>query len=271
MRGSFDTNKKLYMFLTVLLIGIILYLGTIFQPIDNGKSLIRNYTYSVIDIFPHDPNAFTQGLVFDEGVLYEGTGLHGQSSIRKVELDSGKIIQKHNLSDDLFGEGITIYQDKIYQITWKAHLGFIYNKTNFQILDSFMIETEGWGLTHDGYTLILSDGTDQLYFLDLLTLDLIKVINITAHGIPVDQLNELEYVNGEIYANIWQTNKIARIDLDNGHVVGWIYLDGLTEYLEDDSNIGVLNGIAYDIKTDRLFVTGKLWPSLFQIKLKQIK
>lgn len=225
------------------------------------------YTYGVINVYPHDKEAFTQGLVFDGEFIYEGTGLYGRSSIRKIRLETGEIIQQYDISSEYFGEGITIYQDKIFQITWKSHQGFVYNKSNLKPLDSFEIKTEGWGLTHNGTTLILSDGTSFLYFLDFATFEEVKILEVIDQGTPVKRLNELEYVNGKIYANVWHTEKIAMINPVNGQVSGWIDLAGLKDNLEDNNAIGDLNGIAFDTENERLFVTGKLWPQLFEIEI----
>jgi glutamine cyclotransferase len=225
------------------------------------------YTYRVINNYPHDKEAFTQGLVFDNDFIYEGTGLYGRSSIRQTRLETGEIIRQHNLSSSYFGEGITIYQDKIFQITWKSHQGFIYNKSNLKPLDTFEIKTEGWGLTHNGTTLVLSDGTAFLYFLDLTTFEEVKVLEVIDQNIPIKQLNELEYVNGKIYANVWHSEKIAMINPKTGQVSGWIDLAGLQDYLEDNTSIGELNGIAFDTENERLFVTGKLWPQVFEIEI----
>lgn len=225
------------------------------------------YTYHVINTYPHDHNAFTQGLVFEAGFLYEGTGGLGSSTLRKLELESGAILQMHELLDQYFGEGIAVYGNKIIQLTWTSHVGFVYDKTTFTLLQEFTYPYEGWGMTYDGTHLIVSDGTSILHFLDPVTFEVISHISVQDNHRPIIRLNELEYIQGEIYANVWQTDHIARIDPETGHVLGWIDLTGLlpTEDLEDP--IDVLNGIAYDADNDRLFVTGKLWPYLFEIEL----
>ncbi len=224
------------------------------------------YTYKVINTYPHDPHAFTQGLVFKDGFLYEGTGLRGQSTLRKVELETGSILQIYELPQKYFGEGITIYEDKIIQITWKSRVGFVYDEQTFALLQEFTYPTEGWGITHDGSQLIMSDGSATLYFWDPETFEEIGQIHVSDSGEPVTMLNELEYIKGEIYANVWQTDYIAQISPQTGEVLGWIDLEGLLT-LEDYQQIDVLNGIAYDIENDRLFVTGKWWPTLFEIEL----
>ena len=225
------------------------------------------YTYEVINTYPHDRNAFTQGLVYEDGVLYEGTGLKGRSSLREVELETGGVLQKLDLAEQYFGEGITIWGDGIIQLTWQSHVGFVYDKDSFELLHEFSYPTEGWGITHDGKRLIMSDGTSTLHFLDPETLEEIGSIQVFDGNGPVVRLNELEYINGEVYANIWQTDLITRIELDTGRVTGWIDLTGLLSTEDLTQSVDVLNGIAYDAEHDRLFVTGKLWPKLFEIKL----
>jgi len=225
------------------------------------------YTYEVINTYPHDRNAFTQGLVYEDDVLYEGTGLKGRSSLREVELETGGVLQKLDLAEQYFGEGITIWGDGIIQLTWQSHVGFVYDKDSFELLHEFSYPTEGWGITHDGKRLIMSDGTSTLHFLDPETLEEIGSIQVFDGNGPLVRLNELEYINGEVYANIWQTDLITRIELDTGRVTGWIDLTGLLSTEDLTQSVDVLNGIAYDAEHDRLFVTGKLWPKLFEIKL----
>jgi len=223
--------------------------------------------YRIVNTYPHDPRAFTQGLVFADGVLYEGTGLRGQSSLRKVDLKTGTILQVRQLPVRFFGEGITIYGKRVIQLTWRARVGFVYDRLTFQLLDTFNYSTEGWGITHDGRSLITSDGTSTLYFLDPQTFREVDRLAVHTRDGPVSRLNELEYVQGEIYANVWKTDRIARISPQTGEVVGWIDLEGLLRPEDRNSRIDVLNGIAYDVKNHRLFVTGKLWPKLFEIEL----
>ena len=223
--------------------------------------------YRIVNTYPHDPRAFTQGLVFADGVLYEGTGLRGQSSLRKVDLKTGNILRVRQLSAHFFGEGITIYGNRVIQLTWRAKVGFVYDRQTFQLLETFNYPTEGWGITHDGRSLIMSDGTSTLYFLDPQTFQEVDRLAVHTRDGPVSRLNELEYVQGEIYANVWKTDRIARISPQTGEVVGWIDLEGLLKPEDRNSRIDVLNGIAYDVENDRLFVTGKLWPKLFEIEL----
>ena len=226
------------------------------------------YGYAVVRDYPHDRAAFTQGLAFDDqGTLYESTGQRGQSSLRRVELSSGKVLQRHDLPPSLFGEGITVFGDRIFQLTWQAGRAFVYDKASFDLLREFAYRTEGWGLTHDGRRLIMSDGTATLYFLHPDTFAETSRLTVRDHRGPVIRLNELEYVRGEILANVWQTDRIARIDPQTGHVTGWIDLAGLLKPSDRRQPVDVLNGIAYDTLTDSLFVTGKWWPRLFEITL----
>jgi len=228
---------------------------------------IYNYTYNIVNTYPHDRNAFTEGLVFEDDVLYEGTGRFGQSTLRRVELETGDILQIRELSDQFFGEGITIYENKIIQLTWRSNIGFVYDKNGFELLQEFNYSTEGWGITHDGERLIMSDGTSTLHFLDPQTFEEIGQLEVFDNDGPVTRLNELEYIQGEIYANVWQTDRVTRIAPGTGRVVGWVDLAGLLTAEDLSEPVDVLNGIAYDANTDRLFVTGKWWPKLFEIEL----
>lgn len=227
------------------------------------------YTYDVVKVYPHDKNAFTEGLAIEDDALYESTGLYGNSTLRRVELETGKILQTYNLPDQFFGEGITILGDKILQLTWQSQTGFVYDKQSFKLLREFSYPTEGWGLTNNGTTLIMSDGTATLYFLDPETFEKVGEVQVHSNG-PVTNLNELEYIHGQVYANIWNEEKIAIINPQTGQVTGWIDLRGI--HTPENTDIdSVLNGIAYDEEGDRLFVTGKLWSQLFQIKLIALK
>jgi len=236
---------------------------------DNSKNQTNTsiYIYRIINTYPHDKNAFTQGFVFENNTFYEGTGLYGQSSVRKVELKSGNILQIRNLSSRFFGEGLTVFENRIIQLTWKANTGFVYNKHTFEVINTFNYSTEGWGITHDGERLIMSDGTETLYFLDPESFEITDKIKVLNDSKPITKLNELEYINGEIYANVWQTNRIAVISPLTGEVTSWIELNGLLSKGDDNISAGVLNGIAYDEVNNRLFVTGKLWPKIFEIEL----
>ena len=225
------------------------------------------YGYRVAHVYPHDAQAFTQGLVLHDGHLYEGTGLWGQSSLRRVELTTGTILYMHRLAPQFFGEGITILNDRIIQLTWRSQIGFVYNKQDFTLLQQFTYPTEGWGITHDGTNLIMSDGSSTLYILEPQHFSEIGRISVSDANGPVRSLNELEYVQSEIYANVWQTDRIAKIDPQTGRVTAWIDLSGLLPPTDRRQRVDVLNGIAYDAEHDRLFVTGKLWPKLFEIEI----
>jgi glutamine cyclotransferase len=225
--------------------------------------------YDVVNTWPHDRDAYTQGLVFHDGKLLESTGEVGHSSLRRVELETGTVLQKIDVPPPYFAEGITLFKGKIYQLTWQHHLGFIYDASSFQKLGEFSYFGEGWGLTNDGKFLILSDGTNKIRFLDPDNFQVKKIITVSDKGRPVSQLNELEYVHNEIYANVWHDDRIARIDAESGRVIGWINLKGLLSPGEASDEEAVLNGIGYDEATGRLFVTGKLWPKLFEIRLRQ--
>ncbi len=226
-----------------------------------------NITYTVINSYPHDRNAFTQGLAFADGALYEGTGLRGLSTLRKVELETGDILQLSKLPNNNFGEGITIYKDKVIQLTWQSNVGYVYNRESFELIEEFNYPTEGWGITYDGNRLIMSDGSSYLYFLDPETFEEIGRVEVVDNDIPITMLNELEYVHGEIYANVWLTDRIVRIMPQTGQVTGWIDLKGILSNEDGNEQAGVLNGIAHDAENDRLFVTGKMWPKLFEIEL----
>ena len=225
----------------------------------------KHFTYNVVNVYPHDTTTFTQGLVFEDGNIIEGTGLYGQSTLRRVELETGNIIQLRTLSAQFFGEGITVFGDKIIQLTWLNKKGFVYDSNSFELLHEFTYSTEGWGITHDDSRLIMSDGTSTLYFLDPETFQTIGQIEVIDEG-PVARLNELEYINDKIYANIWKEEKIAVINPETGKVTAWIDLTGIDDS-ENHNTEEVLNGIAYNRNTDRLFVTGKMWSKLYEIEL----
>lgn len=233
-----------------------------------AQSPARAETYKLVHIYPHDPGAFTQGLVYVDGYLYESTGGNGRSSIRQVDLASGRVLRQYNLASRYFGEGLTNWGNDLIQLTWKAGLGFVYDRATFAWKHTFSYPGEGWGLTHDSKQLILSDGTAVLRFLDPKTFLETGRISVTdEHGRPLTQINELEYVRGEIYANVWHSDDIVRVSPQTGKVLGRINLSGLMDKSQLHDPDAVLNGIAYDEKTDRLFVTGKLWPNLFEIKV----
>ena len=235
-----------------------------FPPTDEFTPVM---TYEVLNVFPHDPEAFTQGLVYYQDYLYESTGLYGESSLRKVDLETGEVLKNVGLPDEYFAEGLAIFDNKLFQLTWREGVGFIYDVDDFSLLDQFAYQTEGWGLTHDGKQLILSDGTNNLYFLDPGSLEITDSIEVTFMGEEIVRLNELEYIRGEIYANIWQTDTIVRIDPKSGDVLGWIDLRGILPEDLRTPDTDVLNGIAYDHENGRLFITGKRWPRLYEIRL----
>jgi glutaminyl-peptide cyclotransferase len=225
------------------------------------------YGYKVLHRYPHDPNAFTEGLFYGEGYLYESTGEFGSSSVRKTELETGKVVQQTALPPTYFGEGIVAWEQRLIQVTWRQGVGVVYDKASLTPTSRFSYTGEGWGMTRDAVHLYLSDGTPDLRILDPATLATVGTIHVTANGVPVANLNELEWIKGEIYANVWMTDRIARIDPSTGHVLSWIDLTGLHDGKRRADGNDVLNGIAYDAKRDRLFVTGKLWPKLFEIRL----
>jgi glutaminyl-peptide cyclotransferase len=228
-------------------------------------------TYQVIHTYPHDSQAFTQGLIYLDGHLYESTGLKGKSSLREEDLNTGSILQFQDVPGKYFAEGLTNWGNTLIQLTWQDHVVLVYDRANLHFLHSIPHPGEGWGLTQDGKNLILSDGSPTLHFLDPVTLQEIRRITVKDHGAPVKQLNELEYIHGEIYANIWYSDRIARIAPATGKVIGWIDLTGLFPKSERSDPQAVLNGIAWDAANDRLFVTGKLWPKIFEIKLLPAK
>ena len=230
---------------------------------------VARISYEVVHAYPHDTGAFTQGLIFVDGKLYEGTGQAGRSSLREVDLQSGRVVKKVDVPEPFFGEGITLLNGKIYQLTWEHGIGFIYNAQTLEKTGQFTYAGEGWGITNDGRSLIMSDGTNRLKFLNPDSFSVTKTIAVTDGSTSVAQLNELEFVNGEIYANIWHDQRIVTIDPQNGRVTGWIDLNGLLPPGAVQDEEAVLNGIAFDQAGNRLFVTGKLWPQLFEIKLKR--
>jgi glutaminyl-peptide cyclotransferase len=225
--------------------------------------------YRVVHAFPHDPAAFTQGLLYQDGVLYESTGLEGHSSLRKVQLDDGHVLQKIDVAPPYFAEGLTSWAGELVQLTWLSHVGFVYDRQTFRKEREFRYEGEGWGITHDSRSLVMSDGSDTLRYLDPVTFRVTRKVHVKDAGAPVVNLNELEYVRGAIYANIWQTDRVACIDGGTGQVSAWLDLSGLLSERDRTPETDVLNGIAYDEAGDRLFVTGKRWPKLFEIKIEK--
>jgi len=233
------------------------------------------YTYEIVKTFKHDSKAFTQGLVFHNGFLYESTGQKGDSTVRKVEINSGRVLQKQDLSDDYFAEGMTVLNERIYQVTWQENTAFVYDVNDFKLLKELKYQGEGWGLTDDGTNLIMSDGTHVIRIVDPETFKTTRtLVVLDENGKPLLNLNELEYVKGEIWANVWHSeqigkpNHIARIDQNSGKLLGWINLQGISPDDVERDNENTLNGIAYDETGDRIFVTGKKWRNLYEIKLK---
>jgi glutamine cyclotransferase len=263
-------KRSLRLFITGLIALLVTAIVLFFLSLRNPDTPAR-WTYKVVRTFPHDPKAFTQGLVFEDGFIYEGTGLNGRSELRKVELETGSVLQSCKLPDEFFGEGITIYGDHIIQLTFQSRVGFVYNKETFELLRQFNYPTEGWGLTNDERHLIMSDGTPMLYFLNPETFAQNRKIMVLDQDSPVWGLNELEYIDGQIYANVWPTERIVRIDPETGQVVGWIDAEGILAPEDHSEPVDVFNGIAYDPAGDRLFVTGKFYPKLFEIKLVPAK
>jgi glutamine cyclotransferase len=227
------------------------------------------YGFEVVNTWPHDARAFTQGLIFHDGALVESTGQYGESTLRRVELKTGKVLKKVEVGRQFFAEGLTLLGGKLYQLTWQNMRCFVYDPKTFEKKGEFRYDGEGWGLTHDGQSLILSDGTNQLRFIDPETFRVTRTVSVFDRGRPLRDLNELEYVKGEIYANVWHDDRIVRLDPQTGKILGWIDLKGIIPRSELADDEAVLNGIAYDAAADRLFITGKMWPKLFEIRLKQ--
>jgi glutamine cyclotransferase len=229
---------------------------------------VPTYTYEVIKEYRHDNDSFTQGLVVHNGWFYESSGQYGDSGLRRIDIETGKVKQKRNIEDGYFAEGLTILNGKIYQLTWREQVCFVYDLEKFNVLQELNYNGEGWGLTNDGTNLIMSDGTHLIRFLDPNNLRILRTISVLDNGQPLMKLNELEYVKGEIWANIWYDNRIVRINPNDGKILGWIDLTGIIPKDADEDDGEVLNGIAYDAAGDRLFVTGKRWRKLFEIKIK---
>lgn len=258
------TNYRKRATIATLMIAAAILLTAWAQMVpDSGPDI---WTFEIVTTFPHDPEAFTQGLIVDGGQMYEGTGQYGQSTLRRVELETGRVEQRVALSDHLFGEGITILDDRVYQLTWLNNLVLIYERDGFKHIGTLRNNGQGWGLTHDGMHLIVSDGTATIRFHEPDAFELVKSVQVHDEGTPLTGINELEYINGEIWANLWYQDRLARISPETGAVLGWIDLTSLyPRSLRVSEN--VLNGIAYDADTDRLFVTGKNWPWLYEIEV----
>jgi len=231
------------------------------------KSSAPIYGYKIINSFPHNTESFTQGLFLEDGILYESTGLNGKSAVKKIDLKTGKVIKSRNMQDKFFGEGLTIVNDRIIQITWRSKTGFVYDKESLEILRTFSYKTQGWGITYDGKYLIISDGSDILYFMDPKSFVVVGKLEVYDDKGKVVKLNELEFIDGEIYANIWGKDVIARINPKTGYVNSWIDLSGILAKEDRKGEEDVLNGIAYNPENDTLLVTGKFWPKMFEIKV----
>jgi glutaminyl-peptide cyclotransferase len=268
MKLKVESSKLKAFFWGLLLFGslwVFFFIPDLKAESSGAATLV--YGYKVIRVFPHDPEAYTQGLVFHQGGLYEGTGLLGKSSLRKVNLKTGRPLKQIQLPDHLFGEGITLWGNKIIQLTWKSGIGLVYDRETFRVLRKFRYFSEGWGITQDGKHVIMSDGTSFLYFWDPVSFKEVKRIQVKDQGIPIAQLNELEYIKGEIFANVYLSDRIARISPETGRVLGWVDLRGLLPVKDRTGNEDVLNGIAYDARRDRILVTGKNWPKVFEIQM----
>lgn len=258
-------RKKLYIILILIL--FYFFSASVFSTIVfASENTVYKINYRVVKTYPHDRNSFTQGLEFYNGYLYEGTGLYGRSSLQKIDLKTGEVLKKRNLDDKYFGEGITILNNKIYQLSWQNNTMFVYN-LDFDLIKKVNYSGEGWGLTNDGENLIMSNGSEYIYYRDAKTFEITKKIQIAFDNEPLKNINELEYINGFIYANIWGKNIIVKISPDSAEVKAYLDLKNILDKIEYDYKLNVLNGIAYLEERDHLLVTGKLWPKIFEIKL----
>ena len=258
-------NKKYLAAASILIAAVVLVAAGVAAWNQSQNAAVDSptrYTYRIVNTYPHDTNAYTEGLVFSNNSLFESTG--EQSSLRRVNLTSGVVLQEFQLPSEYFGEGLTAVDGKLLQLTWQNGIGFVYDVETFGLLGNFSIATQGWGLTYDGSNLIMSDGTSKVYFLNPATYEVVGQVSVKDGNNSVTNINELEYINGDVYANIWMTQKIAIINPQTGQVKGWIDLTGIYQGQGFDD---VLNGIAYDKQADRLFVTGKDWPNLYEIKI----
>ena len=269
---GFKPGSLLIVFIAILIVGVIYYALRPKQPSAEvtpaiPDPLAQNLSYEILATLPHDPTCYTQGLVIDEGVFYESCGLYGQSSLRLVDPATGTVQAETELDASFFAEGLALLQDKLYQLTWRENTGFVYDARTFEQLRTFNYQTEGWGLTTDGSALILSDGTNTLYWLDPGTMQIVRQVNVSYQGQSVEYLNELEFINGLIFANIYLTDTIVAVNPDDGNVVSLIDLTGLRPEQNQAMQGEVLNGIAYDSINDKLYLTGKNWPSLYEVRL----
>jgi glutamine cyclotransferase len=232
---------------------------------------VRHFSLKIVKVYPHDRTAFTQGLIYDDGYLYESTGLYGRSKIKVIDLTNDRVIKSIDLGERYFGEGLTVKDDQLVQLTYRERQGFVYDRQTLKVTNKFDYPTEGWGITYDGSYLIMSNGSSHLFYLDPSSYRRVRSLAVEKDGTPVANLNELEYIDGLIFANIWMTNAIVQIDPESGRIVGEIDCSELAKRYEKDGNVDVLNGIAYDRKDRRLFVTGKLWPELFEVELVPVQ
>lgn len=262
-------RKMTWLFLGIVLVSATLVLIQVWvRPGLSGQAAgVPVYGYRIIKAYPHDPRALTQGLIYRDGFLFESTGLRGRSTLRKVRLETGVVLQQHTVDPKYFAEGLTAWENTLIQLTWKSSIGFLYDLASLKVKGTFRYPGEGWGLTSDQHRLIMSDGSATLRFLDPTTFHETGHLTVRDGYRSVANLNELEFLGGEIYANIWKTDRIVRISPHSGQVTGWIDLRGLLPEPDQGVPVDVLNGIAYDAVGDRLFITGKLWPKLFEIKL----
>jgi glutamine cyclotransferase len=238
------------------------------KPTTASDERARQVSYEVVNSSAHDSTSFTQGLLWHDGGFYESTGQYGQSKLRRLEFPSGRALKEISLTPELFGEGLALVDGRLIQLTWKSHRGFVYDLNTFRLLQEFSYDTEGWGLTYDGKNLILSDGSSDLFYLDPQTFKPVRKLAVRMNGQPIRELNELEFIDGEIWANVWQTDFILRIEPSTGKVTSFLDLKGVLAPSDKTGGEDVLNGIAYDAEHKRIFVTGKLWPRIFEIKLK---
>jgi glutamine cyclotransferase len=264
-------NYRLFITLAALILFVLVMRLRIPSYRAIPKDLGTNAAVTGLAKYPHDPASFTQGLLYADGVLYESAGLYGQSTLRKLELESGAVLLEEHLDAQYFAEGLTLLDGKLYQLTWKENKGFIYDPQDFRQLGTFTYSTEGWGLTTDGSSLILSDGSANLYFIDPKTMQTSRTLLVSLDGAPLERLNELEFIRGEIYANIWYKDLIVRINPESGEVIGVIDCGILREGQDAPLPKDVLNGIAYDAQGDQLFITGKNWPWIYEVALESVK
>ena len=238
------------------------------KPTTTSDQRARQVSYEVINSYAHDSTSFTQGLLWQEGGFYESTGQYGQSKLRRLEFPSGKVLKEISLTPELFGEGLALVERRLIQLTWKSHRGFVYDLDTFGLLQEFSYDTEGWGLTYDGKNLILSDGSSDLFYFDPQTFKPVRKLAVRMNGQPIRDLNELEFIDGEIWANVWQTDIILRIAPSTGKVTSFLDLKGVLAPSDKTGREDVLNGIAYDADHKRIFITGKLWPRIFEIRIR---